>query len=101
MHLKFIPIQEAEEKRKRLEEAEKKRQAMMQAQKDKQSTGGSGKGGQKKADGGVSIFHFIDASYDLKFSQCHLTYCTLDCNQYIKFNKVLYPLNEKEFKRGF
>jgi len=45
---------EAEEKRKRLEEAEKKRQAMMQAQKDKQSAGGNGKGGQKKADGGMA-----------------------------------------------
>ena len=31
---------------------------MMQAQKDKQSAGGNGKGGQKKADGGVSISYF-------------------------------------------
>ena len=53
----FVLVQEAEEKRKRLEEAEKKRQAMMQAQKEKQQAGGPGKGGQKKTDGGVS-HHF-------------------------------------------
>merc|ERR1712141_379689 len=44
---------EAEEKRKRLEEAERKRQAMMQVQKDKQQASG-GKGGGRKADGGMS-----------------------------------------------
>merc|ERR1711910_267730 len=44
---------EAEEKKKRLEEAEMKRQAMMQAQKEKQQASG-GKGGGRKADGGMS-----------------------------------------------